>query len=563
MDIINGIAEGFSVALTPTNLLYVTLGVLIGTVVGLLPGLGPTAGIALLLPMTFTLEPATAIIMLAGIYYGTMYGGRIPAILLRLPGDSSSVMTTLDGYPLARQGRAGAALGITAIGSFIGGTVAIVGLTFLAPVVARFANFIGAPEMFALTLMGLMMIAMLGSGSKWKAIAIAGAGLLVAAIGLDPVDGTPRLTFGSLNLSVGINIVPVAVGLFGLGEILYTTEHQIRQKAEQAKIEGILPTKLDWIASRMAIMRASVIGFFIGVLPGGGGTISSVLAYGVEKKVSKHPERFGKGAIEGLAATETADNGSSNSAFIPLLTLGIPPNAVLALLYGALLLQNVTPGPQLMEERPEVFWGVIASMYIGNLILLALNLPLIRVFVQILKVPPSILNPIIVIIAFVGVYSVNNSVFDIYVAIAFGILGYLLKKWNFDLGPFILGFILGPIMEVQFRRTMLISDGSFGIFVDRPVSLTIFIIIGILASMAIFNAVRNKLRGGHVDDSGLLRSIDTDAVIEETLGDDKHASIAQLRTGQRDSDFGVGHVDERRLDREEWRAARKEKKGKK
>lgn len=490
METIDGLLQGFSVAFQWQNLMWVTIGVVVGTVVGLLPGLGPMASIALLLPLTFNMEPASGIIMLAGIYYGSMYGGRIPAILLRLPGDTSSVVTTFDGYPLAQQGRAGVALSTTAIGSFIGGTIAILGLTFFAPVLARYATQVTSGDMFLLASVGILMIVFLGSGSKWRAIAMAGLGLVLATVGLDPVDGTPRLTFGNVELSGGINIVPVAVGLFGIGELLHSADVGFHG-AYKGKAQGRnLPSWADWVYARMAILRASIIGFFIGILPGGGGTISSVVAYGAEKKFSKHPERFGKGALDGLAATETADNASSNSAFIPLLTLGIPPNPVLALLFGALLLQNITPGPQLIQDEPDVFWGVIASMYVGNILLLILNLPLIGLFVRILRIRGSLLAPVIIIVALYGVYSVNNSFFDLILCVGFGVAGYLLKKWNFELGPLILAFILGPIIEVQFRRTMLSSGGDFMVFVDRPLSLIILLAMSAVIIVVAFNRSR-------------------------------------------------------------------------
>lgn len=477
MEILTSLGAGFEVAFSPMNLFYVTLGVVIGTVIGLIPGLGPVTAIALLLPLTFNLEAATAIMLLAGIYYGSMYGGRIPAILLRLPGDASAVVTTFDGYPLAQQGKAGSALSLTAIGSFIGGTVSIIGLTFLAPTLANLAAGIGAPDLFALAFIGLLMIVFIGQGSKAKALITGGLGILVATVGLDPISGAERLSFGALELLSGINIVAVAVGLFGIGETLYNAEHGFHAGAKNLKLDRMLPSRADWLLSRWAILRASILGFFVGVIPGGGGTVSSVLAYGVERKISKRPEMFGKGAVEGLAATETADNASSNSAFIPLLTLGVPPNPVLALIFGALLLQNITPGPTLISDHPEVFWGVIASMYIGNLLLLMLNLPLIRLFVQVLRLRGSLMAPIILVVAICGVFSVRNSIFDVGVAIVFGIIGYLLRKANYDLGPFILGFILGPILEVQFRRSLLISDGDFGIFLDRPLSLAVMLII--------------------------------------------------------------------------------------
>jgi putative tricarboxylic transport membrane protein len=475
MEVINGLAEGFSTALTPANLLYVTLGVLIGTIVGLLPGLGSTATIALLLPLTYHLEPTSAIIMLAGIYYGGMYGGRIPSILLRLPGDSSAVITTLDGYPLAKQGRAGAALTITAIGSFVGGTIAIVLMTLLAPSLARFAGRIGPPEIFLLALIGLFLIALIGSGSRVKALAMGAFGLVLATVGIDAVSATPRVTFGFSQLDAGINIVALAVGLFGIGEVLNTIYERHHVSISESRIGRLWPTKDDLRRSVGAILRASGIGFIIGVLPGGGGAVSSIVAYGAEKNFSKQPEMFGKGAIDGLAATETADNASSNAAFIPLLTLGIPPNPVIALIFGALLLQNITPGPQLVNSHPEVFWGVIASMYIGNLLLVLFNIPLIGVFVQILRVRQTILNAIIIVVALIGVFSSQNRLFDVGIAVLFGLIGFALKRMNFELGPLILGFILGPILEVQFRRAMLMSGGSFDVFVTRPFSLTLLL----------------------------------------------------------------------------------------
>lgn len=491
MDILGGLLSGFGVALEPHNILIVTIGVLVGTIIGLIPGLGPVTAIALLLPFTYELNAATAVMLLAGIYYGSMYGGRIPAILLRLPGDASAVVTTFDGYPMTQQGKAGRALSITAIGSFLGGTVAIIGLSILAPTLAHFAGSITAPDMFVLAALGLLMIAFIGSGSTAKALVMGGLGILVAAIGIDPISGADRLTFGSLNLLSGINIVAVAVGLFGIGEILYTAEQGFFGGASQHRsLKAGLPSRTDWVRSRLSILRGSIIGFLIGIIPGGGGTVSSVVAYGVEKKISRRPERFGRGAVEGLAATETADNASSNSSFIPLLTLGVPPNPVLALIFGALLMQNIVPGPNLVSDHPDVFWGVIASMYIGNILLLVLNLPLVGVFVQLLRVRGTIMAPIILLVAVCGVYSVRTSMFDVGVAVVFGILGYVLRKARFDLGPFILGFILGPILEVQFRRTMRISDGHIGIFLERPLTF----IVALIILTAVVSALVNKFR---------------------------------------------------------------------
>jgi putative tricarboxylic transport membrane protein len=498
----DGILYGFSVALSFENILFVCLGVLTGTVVGLLPGLGPTAAIALLLPLTYTLSPTTAVIFLAGIYYGSMFGGRIPAILLNLPGDGASVVTAFDGYPLRLQGRAGAALGITAIGSFLGGSVSIIGLTLFAPLLAAWAVGIGPAEMFSLTLFGLIMIALIAAEGIIRGMLGAGLGILIATIGLDHITGAQRFTFGSLDLMDGVGIVPLAVGLFGLGELLVDAERRFL-RGGLGRVGKIWPTFRDFLDTRWAVMRASVLGFLLGIIPGGGGAMSSVVAYGVEKRFSPHPEKFGHGAIDGLAATETADNASSNAAFIPLLTLGIPPNPVLALIAGALILHGITPGPQLINNSPDLFWGVIASMYIGSVVLLVLNLPMIGIFVQILKVPAPILVSMIVCVAIAGVYSVRNNVFDVYLMFGFAVLGYLLKKVEIPPGPLILGFILAPIMEAQFRRSMLISGGSFRIFVERPVSLA-FLILALLLVLSLVapTAIQRVKRMGLV---GLMR----------------------------------------------------------
>ena len=496
METFQGLLMGFEIAFQPENLALVVLGVLIGTMVGLLPGLGPTASIAVLLPITYHMDAASAIIMLAGIYYGGMYGGRIPAILLNIPGDASSVITTLDGYPLSVQGRAGSALGITAVGSFIGGTFAIVGLTMFAPIVAQYATRIGPPEMFVLALMGILMVTFIGKGgSKLKAIIAAGLGLLAAGIGIDQMSGVARLTFGSIDLSSGLDIIPVAVGLFGLSEILYNLDRGLRAGLRTSEMGSPWPRWKDWVQTRTAIFRSSIIGFVIGIMPGGGGALSSIIAYGAQKRLSKDPKKFGKGAMDGLAATETADNASSNAAFIPMLTLGLPPNPVLAIILGALLLQNVTPGPNLINNNPDIFWGVIASMYIGNLVLLLLNVPLIGVFVQVLRIKGAVLYPIIVVIAFAGVYSANNNVFDVWVAVVFGVIGYLFKKFRFDPAPFILAFILGPIMETEFVRSMLMSGGQLSVFVSRPGSgMMLAVLAAILFTVGIlsFRSRRSK-----------------------------------------------------------------------
>lgn len=495
MGIADGLGEGFSVALDPTNILYVFIGVLIGTVIGVLPGLGPTATIALLLPLTYELEPVTSVILLAGIYYGSMYGGTITSVLLQLPGEAASVVTTFDGYQMAKQGRAGPALGIAAIGSFIGGTLAVVGLILLAPPLADLAVEFGAQEYVALTAFGILLVTYLGTKHPVKALCMAALGLLLATVGQDSITGTNRFTFDQVELFDGLDFVAVAMGLFGVGEILYNLEKT--EKAEQIKsrIKNIWPSRKDFRDSSGAIARGSVLGFFLGVLPGGGGVISSLASYGMEKRRAKDPTRFGQGAIEGVAGPETANNASSTSAFVPLLTLGIPPNVVLALIYGALLINGVTVGPQLIDQNPDIFWGVIASMFIGNLMLLALNIPLVGIFVQLLRVRGGILAAFALLITMAGVFSVNNDVFDMWVVLAFGVLGWLMKKTGFEPGPLVLAFVLGAILETNFRRAMLTSDGQFDTFFTRPLSGTIFALMALVIVYSTVMGIRRQRRG--------------------------------------------------------------------
>src|ERR671916_427048 len=478
MGVLESLLLGFEVALQPINLLYVFVGVAVGTVIGVLPGLGPTATIALLLPLTFAIPPESAIIMLAGIYYGSMYGGTITSVLLQLPGEAASVVTTFDGYQMAQQGRAGPALGIAAIGSFIGGTVSVVGLTLFAPLLAAFAVRFGPPEYTALTVLGILLVTYLGTKSFAKSLVMACLGLLLASIGQDPVAGTQRFAFGIIDLLKGLDFVAVAMGLFGVGEILYNLENEGRGTLATSRISHIWPTMRDWAQSRGAILRGSVLGFVIGILPGGGGVVSSLASYALEKRRAREPERFGKGAIEGVAGPETANNASSTSAFIPLLTLGIPANVVLALIFGALLVQGITPGPQLITEEPEIFWGVIASMVVGNVMLLALNIPLVGVFVQLLRVRAGILAAFALLVTMAGVFSISNDSFDMWVVLVFGVIGWLMKKTGFEPGPLVLAFVLGEIMERAFRQSMLLSGGSLDIFVTRPLSG------GLLAVMA-------------------------------------------------------------------------------
>jgi putative tricarboxylic transport membrane protein len=502
VGVLDGIAQGFAVALDPVNILYVFLGVLIGTVIGVLPGLGPTATIALLLPLTYEIEPHTAVILLAGIYYGSMYGGTITSVLLRLPGEAASVVTTFDGYEMAKQGRAGPALGIAAIGSFVGGVLAVVGLALLAPPLAAFAVSFGPPEYVAMTVLGILLVTYLGTGSAVKSLSMAALGLLLATVGQDPIAGTTRFTFGQVALFDGLDFVAVAMGLFGVGEILHSLERTDKVQAVTRKIKNIWPSRTDLRDSAGAIGRGSVLGFLIGVLPGGGGVVSSLASYALEKRRAKDPSRFGRGAIQGVAGPETANNASSTSAFIPLLTLGIPANVVLALIFGALLVQGVTPGPQLIDQHPEIFWGVIASMFVGNLMLLALNIPLVGVFVQILRVRAGILAAFALLVTMAGVFSINNDATDMWVVLAFGLLGWLMKKTGFEPGPLVLAFVLGPILERAFRQSMLISGGSLGVFVTRPISGGLLAATAVIVVISIVTA-RRRARVLHRHDHEL------------------------------------------------------------
>jgi putative tricarboxylic transport membrane protein len=491
--------DGFALVVEPKNLLYCLVGVLIGMVIGVLPGLGPAATIAILLPITYTIDPVSAIIMLAGIYYGAQYGGTITSVLLRLPGEASSVVTVFDGFALAKQGRAGTALGIAAIGSFVGATISIIGLTLLAPVVAGVALNFGPPEYAALALLGVLLVATIGSGNKLKAMIAGAVGLLLATVGRDSFTGASRFTFDSLQLADGIDFVVVAMGLFGVGEILYNLEQRHRKAQPPAKVGNVWPSRKDLKQSSGAIGRGSVIGFVLGVLPGGGAVLSSIVAYAVEKRRSKTPERFGRGAVEGVAAPETANNAAATSSFIPLLTIGLPANASMAMLFGALLILGVSPGPQLVDEHPDVFWGVINSMYIGNILLLILSIPLVGLFVRILKVRPAILAPITALITILGVYTINNSVFDIFLMVAFGIVGYLMKKAGFDPGPMVLAFVLGSIIESSTRRSLLIFGGDPTGFVTRPISGVLLLVFVMLALLPAIRALMKRRTSARVE----------------------------------------------------------------
>lgn len=498
MSSLQHLAQGFLVALSPVNLLFALIGALLGTVVGILPGLGPAATIALLLPISYQIgSPVTAIIMMAGVYYGAMYGGSTTSILLNIPGEAASVVTCIDGYQMAKQGRAGAALGIAAIGSFIAGTIGIIGLTFVAPVLAEFALRFGPPEYFALTFLGLLLATYLASSSPAKGFVMVFLGLLLGCVGLDPVSGTIRFCFNITDLQGGIDFVTLAMGMFGIGEVLYNLEKTETAQIITTKLKQVFPSLKDWAESKWAILRGSIEGFVIGILPGGGAVISSLVSYAIEKRVSKHPEKFGQGAIEGVAAPESANNAAASSSFIPLLTLGIPGNASIAMIFAALMIQGVQPGPFLLKEHADVFWGVVASMYIGNAMLLVLNLPLVGVWVQLLKVPYAYLAPVIGLFCLVGVYSVQNSVFDIWLMIVFGILGYIARKLDYDSGPMLLAFVLGPLMERSLRQSLLISSGSPAIFFTRPISGTLMLMSVLFLAFNAVAAIRRRTISQH------------------------------------------------------------------
>ena len=492
MDALNGLFYGLSVAFELHNLLLLLAGCLLGTLVGVLPGLGPVGAISILLPLTFQLPPAGAIIMLAGIYNGAMYGGSTTSILINVPGEAASAVTCLDGYAMARHGQAGQALGIAVFGSFIAGTVGLIGLQLIGGPLSVLALKFGPPEYFAIILMGFTFIVYLAQGSMIKAVLMAATGILLSLIGLDPITSEQRFTFGNIHLFEGISVVPLAIGLFGLAEALANLEKTAPARVLQVRIRNMFPSRSQWLQAKWAIARGTVIGFFMGILPGGGPVLSTFMAYGVEKRVSKHPEKFGHGAIEGVAAPESANNAAASTSFIPLMTLGIPPNVVLAVLFGAFMIHGVTPGPLLMTQHPEIFWGVIASMYLGNVILLILNLPLIPLWVQVLRIPDKILYPLIVLFCLLGAYSINNSVFDIGVMVLFGVVGYLLDKFGFEAAPLILGFVLGPMFEVNLRRSLLMSQGSFAIFVERPITLVALIVCVILIIIPLIQTIRKR-----------------------------------------------------------------------
>jgi putative tricarboxylic transport membrane protein len=486
VDLYGLVSQGFAVAFQPNNLFLCFFGCLMGTLVGVLPGLGPTAAIALLLPTTFHFTPVSAIITLSGIYYGAMYGGSTTSILVNIPGEAASVVTTLDGYKMALDGRAGPALGIAAFGSYIAGTLSIVGLMFLAPPLARAALAFGPPEYFALMCLGLTILIYLASGSIIKALMMAALGLVIGCIGADMLTNVHRFTLGIPELMDGVGLIPLVMGLFGISEVLLNIEVQVKQEILKGKIKNLLPNLQEWRASACPILRGTLIGFLLGILPGSGATISSFVSYAVEKKVSKHPEKFGSGAIEGVAGPESANNAATGGAFIPLFSLGIPSNPVMAVLLGALMIHGIVPGPNMMRQNPDLFWGVVVSMYVGNAMLLVLNLPLIGLWVRLLKVPYAILFPLILLFCLIGAYTVNNKIVDVYIMILFGIAGYLLRKFRYESAPLILAFVLGPLLEDALRQSLIISEGDPMIFFSRPISGTLFVIVILLFLSTLF-----------------------------------------------------------------------------
>lgn len=470
VDLLTNVMQGFAVALDPANLLYCFVGVLSGTLIGVLPGLGPLAAIAFLLPVTFYIPVVPSLIMLAGIYYGAMYGGSTTSILVNIPGEAASVVTCLDGYQMALKGRAGPALGISAIGSFAAGTIGVVVLMLLAPPLARFALSFGPPEFTCLLFLALIIVAYVGSGETLKALMMGLFGLTIGTIGMDQISGFPRFSLGIWELQDGIGVVPVAIGVFGISEVLMNVETIKRRQVLTTSLKGIFPTIQDYKDSAYPILRGSLLGFFVGILPGGSHIITSFLSYGLEKRISKHPQKFGHGAIEGVAGPESANNAATSAAFVPLLSLGIPNNAVMALMLGALLIHGVVPGPRLISTEPELFWGIVGSMYVGNAMLLALNLPLVGLWVQVLRIPYRILLPMIIVFCLVGVYAVKGSHLEMFMVIIFGVFGYVMRKLRYDMATLVMGVIIGPMFETAFRQALLLSKGSFLIFVTRPIS---------------------------------------------------------------------------------------------
>ncbi len=493
MDLINNLALGFETTLTLSNLMYAFFGCVLGTLIGVLPGLGPVATIAMLLPSIYSLDATPALIMLAGIYYGSQYGGSTTAILINVPGESASVVTAIDGYQMARQGRAGAALAVAGLGSFFAGSVATLVLAAFAPPLTEMAFKFGPAEYFSLMVLGLIGAVVLASGSLIKAISMIILGLLIGQINTDVISGVPRFSFDIPELSDGINFVVIAMGVFGFGEIIANLGQPAENREVFTKdVKGLWPTKQDFKEAAPAVLRGTALGSMLGVLPGGGALLSSFAAYTLEKKLSKTPEKFGKGAIQGVAGPESANNAGAQTSFIPMLTLGIPPNAVMALMVGAMTIKGIQPGPQVMSSNPELFWGLIASMWIGNLMLVILNLPLIGIWIKLLTVPYRFLFPAILLFCCIGLYTLNNNNFDVYMSVLFGVIGYAFYKLGCEPAPLLLGFILGPMMEENLRRALLLSRGDWSAFITRPLSAGLLLAALAMIVVVLLPNIRRK-----------------------------------------------------------------------
>jgi len=489
---IDSLLLGFSVAFQPGVLLYAFLGCVVGTLVGMLPGIGPLAGISILLPVTFGLDATRAIVMLAGIYYGSQYGGSTTSILMRIPGEASSVMTCIDGNAMAKKGRAGAALCIAAVGSWVAGTFGVIMLTLVAPPLATIALKFGPPEYTAMLILGLIFLAYMSSSSLVRTLLMACIGLLLGMVGIDNMTGHFRYSFDLPELGDGIGIVPVAVGLFGLGEILSTPSNKVVGEVITPKFRELLPNRKEWREAFWPIIRGSGLGFIIGIIPGSAHIISSFLSYALERRISKHPEEFGKGAVAGVAGPESANNSASTGAFVPMLALGIPTGPITAVLIGALMVHGVNSGPQLVSEHPDIFWGFVASMYVGNLMLLALNLPLVGLFVTVLRIPYAYLYPLIIMFCIVGVYEVSHSVVDVYIMLIMGVLGYALKKFSFDPAPLVLGLVISPIFEQSLRQSLIMSNGDYTIFLVRPIALGLFLVSALMLVLSAYSFIMKR-----------------------------------------------------------------------
>ncbi len=500
MDLLNNLALGFVTAGHPWNLLFCLIGVILGTLIGVLPGIGATATIAMLLPLTFQLEPVSSLIMLAGIYYGAQYGGSTTAILINMPGESSSAVTAIDGYQMARKGRAGAALAIAAIGSFFAGTVSTILVAVFAPPLTAIALQFGSAEYFSLMIVGLVSSIALAHGSVVKALGMVVLGLLLGLVGTDIYTGTPRFNLGILELSDGLNFVALAVGVFGIAEILRNLENEHERDVMIKKVTNLWPTREDWKEMTAPILRGTAIGSALGILPGGGAILASFASYTVEKRISKTPGAFGKGAIAGVAGPESANNAGAQTSFIPMLTLGIPANPVMALMIGAMIIQGIVPGPNVATEQPALFWGIIASMWIGNLMLILLNLPMIGLWVKLLTIPYYMLFPAIIAFCSIGVYSVNSNVFDLYAVAFFGLIGYGLAKLRCEPAPLLLGFVLGPLLEEHLRRAMIMSRGDPTTFLTRPISLTLLLLAVAVLVVVLMPSIRKKRDEVFVED---------------------------------------------------------------